>query len=65
MRIYFQDLKAEVQEDIFYELVERVKGEEPNYQERAEELGMDTQDYLTEQADYIINTGNYGVDMNF
>jgi hypothetical protein len=66
MRIYFQDLKEEIQKAVFEDLMETLEEEMLDYRERAEELGMDPQDYLKEEANRRIeSTANYGVEINF
>jgi hypothetical protein len=65
MRIYFEDLKDETRECIFGELLKRIADEEPDYSERAQDIGMNPQEYLSEKADYLIDTRNFGVDMDF
>lgn len=65
MRIYFEDLKEDIQQDVVSELLQRIASEEPDYSDRAQDIGMNPQEYLSEKAEYIINTRNCGIDMNF
>ena len=65
MRVYFEDLRQDIQMGIVNELLTRIAEEEQNYSEKAGDLGQDPKDYLSERAKYLINTRNFGVDMDF
>jgi hypothetical protein len=65
MRIYYHNLKPEAQDEIFDELMVRLADEERDYIETARDIGMAPHDYLAEKVGDLINTRNYGVDMDF
>lgn len=65
MRIYFEDLKQDIQSELVDELVARLAEEERDYPERAKDIGLDPQEFLAEEADHIINSKNWGVEMDF
>jgi hypothetical protein len=65
MKIYFEDLKQDIQTELIAELMTRLAEEERNYEEKAGDFGLEPQEYLSEKADHIINTRNWGVEMDF
>ena len=65
MRIYFEDLKQDIQSELVAELVTRLAEEERDYAEKAGDIGLDQMEYLSEKAAHIINARNWGVEMDF
>lgn len=65
MRIYFEDLKPEIQMELVDELQTRIAEEERDYRDNAGDIGMEPREYLSEKAEHIINTRNWGVEMDF
>ena len=65
MRVYFEDLKQDVQRELVGELLVRLAEEDRNYREKARDIGMAPDEYLEEMAEHVINTRNSGVDMEF
>lgn len=64
MRIYFEDLKDEVQRDIVEEVMLRLAREKDDFPEDANHVTK-PDPRLAEEAEAIISTRNYGVDMDF
>ena len=65
MRVYFEDLKQGIQRELVAELVTRLAEEERGYAEKAGDIGLDPNEYLSEKAERIINARNRGVEMDF
>lgn len=65
MKIYYQDLKDEAQAELYLELEERMKRDEPDFEAKAQELGLKPYEYLAERVGELVNTRNWGVEMDF
>jgi hypothetical protein len=55
MRIYFEDLRRDIQDELVAEMMARLAEEGPD----------DSDDCLAERAAHVINVRNLGVDMDF